>query len=328
MKEPLLQEEDPGLPPVINLPRPSSKPIAPEPHVAPLHPSGSDLRSHFVFGPGFTQVLLLVCILMLGIVIGMKVSDYFHERNLEKSELALYRASQGARPQTVDPVPPPVLPQPQALPQVVAPSQLKPPPLPEVAQPTASPVTAQIQPRAQSAGTVTGAPAGRGPNYDNELALLQQERDLMRQQFDSLKSPSPRSSNQTEAVNPPAEPAAPVSGLPEARQPAPASSPAAPAAPKEETSAAEKRIREAPALGKVLEYDADWHFVVISCGSEHNLGPGRKLAIRRGGTLLGLIHLDEILPQQSVAELEGAWKTDAKATKPQPGDDVITFPPF
>jgi hypothetical protein len=52
------------------------------------------------------------------------------------------------------------------------------------------------------------------------------------------------------------------------------------------------------------------------------------LAIRRGGNLLGLIHLDEILPQQSVAELEGAWKTDAKATKPQPGDDVITFPPF
>jgi len=31
------------------------------------------LRSRFVFGPGFTQTLLLVCILMPGFVIGMKV---------------------------------------------------------------------------------------------------------------------------------------------------------------------------------------------------------------------------------------------------------------
>jgi len=96
----------------------------------------------------------------------------------------------------------------------------------------------------------------------------------------------------------------------------------------EEPSPAEQRIRDAPSLGKVVEYDTDWHFVVINCGSKHNLEAGRKLAIRRGGSILGLIHIDEILPEQSVAELDGAWKGDPKAIKPQPGDDVLTYPPF
>jgi hypothetical protein len=95
-----------------------------------------------------------------------------------------------------------------------------------------------------------------------------------------------------------------------------------------ELSAAEQRIHDAPSLGKVLEYDPDWHFVVISCGTKHNLEAGRKLAIRRGGSILGLIHVEEILPDQSVAELEGEWKTDPKSIKPQAGDDVLTYPPF
>jgi hypothetical protein len=170
------------------------------------------------------------------------------------------------------------------------------------------------------------APSGKNnPDFSEELALLQQERDLMRQRFDTLKQPAAPVAPEPKGSP---VPGGATSGLPEPRpadsQPVPgASSPA-----KQEVSAAEQRIRDAPALGKVLEYDADWHFVVINCGSQHNLEAGRKLAIRRGGTLLGLIHLDEILPQQSVAELEGAWKTDPKALKPQPGDDVLTFPPF
>jgi hypothetical protein len=319
MKDPLLQDEDPGLPPVIHIPRPSSRPLAAEPHLAQAEPPrGSQLRSHFVFGPGFTQVLLLVCILMLGIVIGMKVSDYFHERQLEKSELALYRAGQSSRIAEPAPTPP-------AVPQVVMPSQpLPPPPVPQT-----EPLPVPTVPSA------TPAPAApTTPDLSNELALLQQERDLMRQRFDTLNGSSagtPAAPRSTTASEPPPQS---TSGLPAPRASKPSSSSVsgspstANRAPKEEISAAEQRIRDAPALGKVLEYDADWHFVVINCGTNHNLEAGRKLAIRRGGNILGLINIDEILPEQSVAELDGAWKTDPEAIKPQPGDDVLTFPPF
>ncbi len=310
MKDPLLQDEDPGLPPVIHVPRPSSRPLAAEPHLAqPEHHRGSNLRSHFVFGPGFTQVLLLVCILMLGIVIGMKVSDYFHERQLEKSELALYRARQSSR--VTEPLPTPV----PAVPQVVMPSQPMPPPSVPQAEPLPPPQLPASQP------TPATPPA---PDLGNELALLQQERDLMRQRFDTLTAPT------SGVTTPPSPEPEPATGLPSPRTSKPASAPSAsdPRPPKEAVPAAEQRIRDAPALGKVLEYDADWHFVVINCGTTHNLEAGTKLAIRRGGSILGLIHVDEILPEQSVAELEGAWKADPEAMKPQPGDDVLTFPPF
>lgn len=310
MKDPLLIDEDPGLPPVIHLPKPSPKTQGMESQAArpERERERGQWRSHFVFGPGFTQVLLLVCILMLGIVIGMKVSDYFHERHMERAELALYRAGQGTRPPETAPATPATPPAPQ-------------PPIPVAAVPPVP--TAEI---ARLTPPTEAAPSGKtNPDYSEELALLQQERDLMRQRFDTLKQPA--ASVAPEPKGSPV-PSGATSGLPEPRPAAsqPVSGPAAPA--KQEISAAEQRIRDAPALGKVLEYDADWHFVVINCGSQHNLEAGRKLAIRRGGTLLGLIHLDEILPQQSVAELEGAWKTDPKALKPQPGDDVLTFPPF
>jgi len=288
-----------------------------------------DLRSQFVFGPGFTQVLLLVCILMLGIVVGMKVSDYFHGRDMEASELALYRASQASAPKAA-PAPqaaPANLPEFSAVPTVAVPTQslasaaavLPPPPRPVAATPA------------------TSAPAaGATQDYSDQLALLQQERDLMRQRFDNLNNPTP----QPATPEPTFERPSPIdeSGLPAPKGQRTASSPTstltspstppAPAEARKEHSAAEQRIRDAPSLGKVLEYDADWHFVVINCGSKHNLEPDRKLAIRRDGSILGLIRIDEILPDQSVAELDGAWKGDPKAIKPQPGDDVLTYPPF
>jgi hypothetical protein len=100
------------------------------------------------------------------------------------------------------------------------------------------------------------------------------------------------------------------------------------APPVRELSTAETRIRDAPAIATVNEYDSDWHFVVIDGGKERNISEGAQLAVRREHKILGLIKVDEVLENQSVAELQGAWRNDAQAPKPRPGDDVITYPLF
>ena len=372
MKEfPLLKKDDPHQPAAPDLPRmpvvfgrepqnpssyatgtpaptaaPAVEPAA-SPAPAPVARMRDNVRTHFVFGPGFTQALLIICILMLGVIIGMKISDYSHGREMEQSELALLRATQ--------PAPAPAAPAPQVV--MTAPPAPQPPlQVPVVAAPTQTlSVPAGFTAPAPQASSAPPAPSAQASaDYSNQLAILQQERDLMRQRFDSLNAPAgsnpgagpsaagspttgplsagdlngtsslpaPRGSRPTSGSirNDPADPAA-------ALRAAAAAAGVAPTPPKE-VSAAEQRIRDAPALGKVIEYDADWHFVIINCGTKHNLEAGRKLAIRRGSTLLGLIRVDEILPEQSVAELDGEWKIDPQALKPQPGDDVLTFPPF
>jgi len=147
----------------------------------------------------------------------------------------------------------------------------------------------------------------------------------MRQRFESLSGPAG-----TAPAPVPGAPAAPESFLPPAGSPSSSSESRTPAylPPRTTLTPAQQRIREAPSLGKVMEYDTDWHFVVISCGANHNLTQSQQLAIRRGHEILGLVRLDEVLPDESIANLEGAWKVDAQAPKPQVGDDVLTYPPF
>jgi len=332
-------------------PAPTAAPASePSPSPAPAPRIRDNVRSHFVFGPGFTQALLIICILMLGVIIGMKMSDYFHGREMEQSELALLRATQPApvpaapAPQVVM-TPPPAPQPPQQIPVVAAPTQT-------LTVPSGYPAQALQASTAPPAPSASSAQASA--DYSNQLAALQQERDLMRQRFDSLNAPAgsrpsdgPAASGSTTSgplaagdLNGTSSLPSPRGGRPSSKSlmtapsdPADALRAAAAGAgavspPPKEVSAAEQRIRDAPALGKVIEYDADWHFVIINCGTKHNLEAGRKLAIRRGGTILGLIRVDEILPEQSVAELDGEWKIDPQALKPQPGDDVLTFPPF
>ncbi len=93
-------------------------------------------------------------------------------------------------------------------------------------------------------------------------------------------------------------------------------------------SQAQRRIRDAPAIASVKQYDADWQFVVINGGQRRNLEPGRELAVRRGHEILGLVRLDEVLEEESIGELVGAWRRDKNLAKPEAGDDVITYPLF
>jgi len=97
---------------------------------------------------------------------------------------------------------------------------------------------------------------------------------------------------------------------------------------KPELSQAEIRVRDAPAIAQIREYDSDWHFVVLDGGEERNIKEGTQLAVRRGHSILGLIKVDEVLEQESVAELQGDWRADTQAPKPRRGDDVITYPLF
>jgi hypothetical protein len=314
MKDPLLvRNDDPPAPlPTVEFPRRVPEPAAsapvpatsPAPVVATAPAPTRPAPPSLLFGPSFTQALLIVCILMLGVVIGMKLSDSLHGRTLEQRELALLRAGQSGWETPPGPAP-------AMVPQVSTPAAaVAAPPVPGPEPAPAQPVAPPAPPAAPST-----------PDYSDQLSALQQERDLMRQRFESLSGAAPGTPGADSAPPPP------ESFLP----PAPGTTAKAPSSfvPSRTTlSPAQQRIRDAPSLGKVMEYDADWHFVVISCGANHNLTQNQQLAIRRGHEILGLVRLDEVLPDQSVAELDGSWKVDPQAPKPQLGDDVLTYPPF
>ena len=95
-----------------------------------------------------------------------------------------------------------------------------------------------------------------------------------------------------------------------------------------EISQEKEKVRDAPAVARVKKYDSDWHFIVLDGGVRRNLKKGRQLAVRRGHEVLGIVEVDEVMEDESIAELVGKWRVDPKAAKPQSGDDVIAYPLF
>lgn len=92
-----------------------------------------------------------------------------------------------------------------------------------------------------------------------------------------------------------------------------------------EIAAIEDQVRRQPALAKVVAYDPEWAILVINSGSESNIKPEMRLAVRRGVEILGFIKVTEVEQNQSIAELMSANKNSPTARKPQPGDDIIAF---
>ncbi|MEM0970215.1 MAG: hypothetical protein AAGJ31_12730 [Verrucomicrobiota bacterium] len=161
----------------------------------------------------------------------------------------------------------------------------------------------------------TDPSAPRQQNAD-ELAALQQERKMVSQRFEQLSSIG--SSQSAQSSSPPST--SRFAPIDTAR--------ALPSRASSTLSDEDLKIKNDPAIAGVSEYESDWHFVVIDGGQERNLSPGTQLAIRRGHTILGLIRLDEVLENESVGELIGPWKADSQAPKPSRGDSVIPYPLF
>ncbi len=92
-----------------------------------------------------------------------------------------------------------------------------------------------------------------------------------------------------------------------------------------EIAALAEQVKRQPALAKVIDYDPEWAILVINSGAESNIAPEMRLAVRRGGEIVGFIKVTEVEQNQSIAELMSRNKYSPTARKPKPGDDVIAF---
>lgn len=251
-------------------------------------------------------------LLLIGLVLGMKISDYYHGRYFENRFAKLFDLPE---------LPPEILVTPgPSYPPSPTPAATPPPaPASDPSLMASSPGSSQPLPSARP----EAAPSGNNPDFEGELAALRQERQLVSQRFEQLSSPGRASASQAPAARGEPLPGGALPSSAPAFDNLMATQNAGP-----QLSPDEQRIRDAPAIARVREYDPDWHFVVLDGGKERNIVPGTQLAVRRGHQILGLIRVDEVENNESVAELQGTWRADAQAIKPRRGDDVVTYPPF
>ncbi len=97
---------------------------------------------------------------------------------------------------------------------------------------------------------------------------------------------------------------------------------------RQELSAAQDQIRNAPAIGKVVSFDPDWNFVTVSAGDRSNVEEGQRYSIRRGVDLIGVVKIQRVFPEESIAGLVTKSNDYDAAVKPQAGDDVILYEPY
>jgi len=88
------------------------------------------------------------------------------------------------------------------------------------------------------------------------------------------------------------------------------------------------RIAQAPAIGKVINYDSEWGIVTFSAGRNNQVQAGTRFAVRRGNEIVGWVRVDEVLEDQSIAFMVTRNRESDLAKKPEPGDDLIAFELF
>lgn len=308
-------------------------------------------------GAIFTRSLLLISVLMFGIIIGMKVSDYFHAQGPKGG---------GAGTETVE----------------LAQGEIKSPtePASVATQPNPFPSTS---PELLAKLNYTGGSGINGGTGDEavqknwaDLEALSQERELLNKRYESVMGSSrpPTSSaagsslgsdpglgsgnslgsasnlNSGSSLSSDPNSISIIEGealaLAEAArrdklagggasQPLlpPGSSSSKPLLPpssknSDGLSATEKRVRDAPSLAKVTEYNQDYQFIVLDGGARRNLSVGSKLAVRRGHEVLGLVEVEDVFEDESSAKLTGPWAVKRDMPRPQVGDDLIQYPLF
>jgi len=304
-----------------------------------------------VFSTQFMRVMVLLSVLMFGMLIGMKFSDYFHRQDFKawQEEQALLNGATNRKlppVQKLTPLPPD--------PAMLADNSGL-PPIPPSPAPTAAPTPMPVPVPAPAASLQPGynPSVGRADSsISSELDAQRMEREMLNRRYQSLTNGTPAESSAGTGLGSAIPPISAIPALPPAASnynPSDSSIPTPPAAgdypplptlspgfnpsPAAKASTANldasaKRVKDAQPIARVKSFEADWGVVVLNAGKANNLNVGHGLAIRRGHTVLGEIVLEEVYDTESTAELSGAWKVDPKAPKPQAGDDVISWPLF
>jgi len=88
------------------------------------------------------------------------------------------------------------------------------------------------------------------------------------------------------------------------------------------------KVRAAPSLARVTDYDRDWGIVTFNAGAGQGVKKNQRFAVRRGDIILGWVKVDEVQATSSIAVLVTKNKNIDTAEKPAAGDDLINFELF
>jgi hypothetical protein len=66
----------------------------------------------------------------------------------------------------------------------------------------------------------------------------------------------------------------------------------------------QRRVREAPAIGKVSEYQHQYGFVVVTAGANRKLEKDMAFALRHEGSIVGRIKITEVDQNSAVGDLD------------------------
>jgi hypothetical protein len=99
----------------------------------------------------------------------------------------------------------------------------------------------------------------------------------------------------------------------------------APALPPGELTALQKRVKDAPTLGKIQEFSPEYGFVAFQVVEDSGLKPGMKFDLRRDAAVVGRIAIDHIEGVNVIANLES--KSVPAGVVVQKGDEIISVIP-
>ena len=97
------------------------------------------------------------------------------------------------------------------------------------------------------------------------------------------------------------------------------------AAVKRKAEAAKIAEKKVPTEGQVVEYNADWNFVVVNLGDKQGVTPESKLQVSRGGKVLAHLDITEVRPKFATAGIVYAQGVP-KSAKLKLGDTVQFVP--
>jgi hypothetical protein len=323
------------------------QPVLPEYH--PSHAMKRDKASFFA---------LLAAAVILGSV-GIK--SYFDYRLAVETKSAPPAPTQDAKPDPASPQPDAKAEAEEKIAVAGSINQLPRsvlPPIPDAILNPTPPSTPPASTAKSGVAPVKAEAPAAGPS-SAEVEALRQETALFQQKLDQLRSgggptsavrtadsslpplpptpplaPMPATPNSAlqAALNPETAILAPEPGtggaIPPPGIPGPEDATATPPSPAEteaEIAAMAEQIKRQSAIAKVTHYNAEGAFLILDGGTDRNLKPEMRLAVRRGSEILGFIKIVQVEANESVAELMSKNKHSPTARKPGPGDDVIAF---
>jgi len=83
----------------------------------------------------------------------------------------------------------------------------------------------------------------------------------------------------------------------------------------------QRQVLAAPSIGKVLEYQKEYGFLVLSAGASRKIEAGMTFGIRRGNSIIGRVKVTSVEEASAVADLETQSVPPGVTVKV--GDEVI-----